>query len=400
MNGFGDYFAIGRGGALIGSRKFPLCDRLFVRLLSFVSKFGCQTHYFGLEELIEGINTQQRLLFAVNHISTFDLYLGFVPLGLHFKKFISALAKMELFEKPVFRYVMERSRAIPVARGRKEQENYLETIVPLIEDQVWLGAAPAGTRGYDGRIGDFSRGIGILYQNSSAEAIVPIFVTRELIPKGGLRRLFVNYGPPLRLDKGDLGKMTKREQLTNAKRITEELKEKQARLAVLMVDNVLSAYLLAMAQKDHTSLDRETLTEDIQLILTQAYGLGYFVDDRLLEGGSISRKAISRHIGFYFRYMRRRRLIRGNKLEPSTILYDFDKYMVDQTNNTEKKWKRGHRLGMNTPEPHKLAARGYVKENPTGYLANTIEHLAEINEIIETRVTYRLSCPVKQPTTT
>ena len=122
----------------------------------------------------ENLPAEGPVILAANHMSNWDppLLATFLP------RPVSYMAKIELFEHPIFGAAIRRCHAFP---GRV------------------LGLFPEGTRSKDGKLHKAEAGVGLLAAMSGAPVVPACIVgTDRIMQKGGfLPKLSIMYGEPM-----------------------------------------------------------------------------------------------------------------------------------------------------------------------------------------------------------
>jgi len=119
-----------------------------------------------------------------NHISTYDPPL----LAAVFKRPLRFMAKKELFESPIMRFILYLADAFPVDRNKRDIRAVKKALTVLKKGEV-LGLFPEGTRMPEGEPGDLKTGSVMLAVKSGAP-IIPVGIKN--IKKEG--RMTVNIG--------------------------------------------------------------------------------------------------------------------------------------------------------------------------------------------------------------
>ncbi len=186
-------------GAIVASflkegGNFPhLVGRFWARTIVFVSRVKVSVQ--GLEHLDPGA----AYVYMANHQSMFDILtlLGYLPVQFRW------LAKMELFQIPVFGYSMARVGYISIDRSnRKSAYKSLIEAAQKIAQGVSVVVFPEGTRSTDGQIKPFKVG-GFHLAIRSGRPIVPVVIygSHHVMPKGRLRikrgQIILSINPPI-----------------------------------------------------------------------------------------------------------------------------------------------------------------------------------------------------------
>lgn len=136
----------------------------------------------------EDFPKQGGVLICSNHIHALDPpVIGILaPRPVHF------MAKQELFEAPILKYLIPRLNAFPVKRGMSDREAMRKAISLLKEGRV-VGLFPEGTRSKDGQLKSGLAGAGFFALRGEAD-VVPAAIIGPYKP---FKRLKVVYGKPL-----------------------------------------------------------------------------------------------------------------------------------------------------------------------------------------------------------
>jgi len=173
-----------------GGNFAHLVGRFWARSIVFVSRVKVSVQ--GLEHIDPGA----AYVYMANHQSMFDILtlLGYLPVQFRW------LAKMELFQIPVFGYSMAR---VSIDRSnRKSAYKSLQEAAQKIAQGVSVVVFPEGTRSKDGQIKPFKGG-GFYLAIRSGRPIVPVVIigSHHVMPKGRLRirrgQIILNINPPI-----------------------------------------------------------------------------------------------------------------------------------------------------------------------------------------------------------
>lgn len=138
------------------------------------------------------VPTEGGVVLCSNHISLLDP----PAIGIMLERKVSFMAKQELFNIPVFGWIIKGLGAFPVKRGGVGKET-IRTAFQLLQNGGVMGIFPEGTRNTSGDVAA-KKGAAMIALKSGA-AVVPVAVC-------GQYRLFrkttVIYGPPI--DMSDL----------------------------------------------------------------------------------------------------------------------------------------------------------------------------------------------------
>ena len=168
-------------------------------MLAATARLFFHTYGRGKVNGLENVPARGAVIFAANHTSNLDPFLGWAVLGV--KRRMWGVAKEELWKTPASAYIMGCVGAIPVKRGTADR-TMIRTVLDLLSRGEAVGLFPEGTRSLDGQIQTPQAGIGLLVQKSGAPVIpVGISGTYEMMPAGQkkLKRvpLTVSFGAPM-----------------------------------------------------------------------------------------------------------------------------------------------------------------------------------------------------------
>ena len=150
-----------------------------------------------------------------NHISAYDPPL----LVAIFSRPVRFMAKKELFENPVMRFVLFLADAFPVDRS-KNDITAVKKALSVLKDQEVLGLFPEGTRRAEGKLGNPKLGSVMLAIKSGAP-IVPIGIKN--IKKEG--RITINIGEAFSMDQFSKRRLSKAERKKASKYIKDKIQK-------------------------------------------------------------------------------------------------------------------------------------------------------------------------------
>ncbi|CCU79484.1 1-acyl-sn-glycerol-3-phosphate acyltransferase [Halanaerobium saccharolyticum subsp. saccharolyticum DSM 6643] len=150
-----------------------------------------------------------------NHISAYDPPL----LVAIFSRPVRFMAKKELFENPVMRFVLFLADAFPVDRS-KNDITAVKKALSVLKDQEVLGLFPEGTRRAEGELGNPKLGSVMLAIKSGAP-IVPIGIKN--IKKEG--RITINIGEAFSMDQFSKRRLSKAERKKASKYIKDKIQK-------------------------------------------------------------------------------------------------------------------------------------------------------------------------------
>ena len=147
----------------------------------------------------ENIPTEGAVILAANHASNIDPPL----MASLIDRPVSYMAKIELFENPIFGAAIRRCHAFPVKRGESDRGAIKAAVNVLKEGRV-LGLFPEGTRSKTGELRKAEAGVALIAAMTGAP-IVPVAIlnSHRIFANGGtLPQLRIMYGTPI-LFQGD-----------------------------------------------------------------------------------------------------------------------------------------------------------------------------------------------------
>ncbi len=148
-----------------------------------------------------------------NHISNYDPPL----LAAVFKRPLRFMAKKELFEKAIMRFVLYLADAFPVDRD-KNDIRAVKTALTILKNGEVLGLFPEGTRRPEGKPGNLKAG-SVMLAVKSGVPIVPVGI-KNVKRKG---RITVNIGEKFNMKKFSKKKLSKKEREEAADLIKEKI---------------------------------------------------------------------------------------------------------------------------------------------------------------------------------
>ncbi len=167
----------------VPQEKIQVLPRMWGKIILFLS--GVEVELFGLENIEKG----RPYIFAANHQSQFDI---FALMG-RFEADFRWLAKLELFQIPLFGYALRKAGNIPVdrAHGRKALKSLGEAAKKIAAGTSVI-IFPEGTRSPDGKLLPFKAGTMVLAIKAGVP-VVPMSIsgTHAILPK---KKLFTKPG--------------------------------------------------------------------------------------------------------------------------------------------------------------------------------------------------------------
>ncbi|MFW5737033.1 MAG: lysophospholipid acyltransferase family protein [Halanaerobium sp.] len=149
----------------------------------------------------ENLPDQGGVIVMSNHISAFDPPL----LAAVFSRPVRFMAKKELFENPLLRFVLFLADAFPVDRSRNDITAVKKSLNLLKEGEV-LGLFPEGTRNPEGKLGNPKSG-SVMLAVKSGVPILPVGI-KNIKDQG---RITINIGQPFTLEKFANKRLSKEE---------------------------------------------------------------------------------------------------------------------------------------------------------------------------------------------
>ena len=149
----------------------------------------------------ENMPNQGGVIVMSNHISAFDPPL----LAAIFSRPVRFMAKKELFENPIIRFVLFLADAFPVDRSKNDITAVKKALSVIKEEEV-LGLFPEGTRRPEGKLGTPKAGSVMLAVKSGAP-ILPVGIKN--VKSSG--RITINIGEAFTLDQFAKKRLNKEE---------------------------------------------------------------------------------------------------------------------------------------------------------------------------------------------
>lgn len=142
----------------------------------------------------DNIPAEGAVILAANHASNIDPPL----MASLIDRPVSYMAKIELFENPIFGAAIRRCHAFPVKRGESDRGAIKAAVAVLREGRI-LGLFPEGTRSKTGELQKAEAGVALIAAMTGAP-IVPVAIlnTHRIFANGGLvPQLRIMYGAPI-----------------------------------------------------------------------------------------------------------------------------------------------------------------------------------------------------------
>jgi 1-acyl-sn-glycerol-3-phosphate acyltransferase len=160
---------------LTGRQMFRVMFSLFYRL-----------HIEGTENIPQSGGA----VIAPNHIGFFDSTLA----GSAVKRPVHFMAKKELFDIPVFGWIIKRTNAFPVKRGMQDIAA-VRNALSLLKNGRLLLIFPEGKRSEDGRIGKARAGAGMIACNAQVPLIPAKIENTNMMLK--FKQIKIKFGEPV-----------------------------------------------------------------------------------------------------------------------------------------------------------------------------------------------------------
>ena len=142
----------------------------------------------------DNIPAEGAVILAANHASNIDPPL----MASLMDRPVSYMAKIELFENPIFGAAIRHCHAFPVKRGESDRGAIKAAVAVLREGRI-LGLFPEGTRSKTGELQKAEAGVALIAAMTGAP-IVPVAIlnTHRIFANGGLvPQLCIMYGAPI-----------------------------------------------------------------------------------------------------------------------------------------------------------------------------------------------------------
>ena len=142
----------------------------------------------------ENIPKDGAVILAANHASNIDPPL----MASLIERPVSYMAKIELFENPIFGAAIRRCHAFPVKRGASDR-GAIKAAVTVLKEGHMLGLFPEGTRSKTGELQKAEAGIALIASMTGAPILpVAILNSHRIFANGGLLpQLRIMYGAPI-----------------------------------------------------------------------------------------------------------------------------------------------------------------------------------------------------------
>ena len=150
----------------------------------FVSLYRCKSSGQG------NIPKDTGFIIAPNHLSFFDPPMA----GCFMKEELYFMAKEELFSVPILGFLIKRTNAFPVKRGKQDLSAFRNAFT-LLENKKALLMFPEGTRSKTGELGKARAGVGMVACNCQVPVIPVKIINTNNMKK--FKKLEVKYGKPI-----------------------------------------------------------------------------------------------------------------------------------------------------------------------------------------------------------
>lgn len=141
----------------------------------------------------ENIPKDGPVILAANHMSNFDPPF----LACFLERPVCYMAKLELFEHPVFGLAIRACHAFPVKRGAADR-GAIKAAIQVLKSGKVLGLFPEGTRSRTGRMGKAEAGIGLIAAMTGAPVVPACIIGTDRIGRFPKLRLLI--GKPIHFE--------------------------------------------------------------------------------------------------------------------------------------------------------------------------------------------------------
>ncbi|BBB92971.1 MAG TPA: lysophospholipid acyltransferase family protein [Methylomusa anaerophila] len=151
----------------------------------------------------ENIPTTGGVVIASNHISLFDPPV----IGTAVPRLIHFMAKEELFQIPVFGWLIKKFNAFPVRRSTADR-TAIRTALSLLATGNIVGIFPEGTRSKTGKLGSPEPGIAMIVAKAGVPVVPAAVIGTNRVFRNGclFPQFIVKFGPPIMVTKGKTDK--------------------------------------------------------------------------------------------------------------------------------------------------------------------------------------------------
>lgn len=167
---------------------------MFYFLVKTVSRLIFQLFFRATVEGEENLPSEGAVILAANHMSNCDPPL----LGCLMRREVCYMAKIELFQNPVFGAAIRACHAFPVKRGTADR-TAIKHALELLAEGKCLGLFPEGTRSKTGEMQEAEVGIGLFAARSQAPVVPAAIIGTDKVFSPGHRfpQLKVVVGKPM-----------------------------------------------------------------------------------------------------------------------------------------------------------------------------------------------------------
>lgn len=153
--------------------------------------------FFRLQVMgLDNVPMDKPVIIACNHISNLDP----PTLGVACKtRPINFMAKIELFQIPIFSFIIRKLGSFPVKRGLSDK-NAIKVALEKLRSNLVVGIFPEGTRSKDGKLGKIGPSVMSIAAKTNA-IVVPaaVFGTNKISLSTPFPKLKVAFGNPIYL---------------------------------------------------------------------------------------------------------------------------------------------------------------------------------------------------------
>lgn len=188
---------------------------MFYNLAKFICSILIKMLFKIQVEGMENFPDKGAVIVYSNHKSWWDP----VIVGCILKRPIFFMAKKELFEIPVFGFILKRLNAFPVNRGTPDRKAIKKALEILNEKKV-MGIFPEGTRSKNGVLKEPEPGIALLATKVKDVLLVPVAIKGEY---KFLNPILVRIGKPIKLSLDEKERLSSRDLSNLSKVIFDEV---------------------------------------------------------------------------------------------------------------------------------------------------------------------------------
>lgn len=137
--------------------------KIAIAVLKIILRFMCRID----NEQLKRVPGKGPLIMVVNHINIIDIPLLLVNL---YPRYVTALVKIEAWDNPFFRILLDMWEAVPVRRGETDLTAMRQSVQTIKKGWI-LGVSPEGTRSGDGSLLPARAGMVLLALQTGAPLI-------------------------------------------------------------------------------------------------------------------------------------------------------------------------------------------------------------------------------------